>query len=121
MINRFGPGVGHLNYLAVPGVLIFEFLFVPVTSNHFLGWGISVYLTSHFSPGVGNLTAIFGKMSKSHCMPHLPHPAGLTLIGALGPRGKGKGGSCCVGRGGMMVCVFFRGGTLTRAVHLPNK
>ena len=26
MIDRFGPGVGHLNYLAVPGVRIFEFL-----------------------------------------------------------------------------------------------
>ena len=31
------PGVGHLNYLAVPGVGIFEFLFVPVTTNHFPG------------------------------------------------------------------------------------
>ena len=29
--------VGHLNYLAVPGVGIFEFLFVPVTRNHFPG------------------------------------------------------------------------------------
>ena len=34
-IDGFGPGVGHLNYLAVPGVGIFEFLFVPVTTNHF--------------------------------------------------------------------------------------
>ena len=34
--------VGHLNYLAVPGVGIFELLFVPVTTNHFLGWGISI-------------------------------------------------------------------------------
>ena len=25
LINRFGPGVGYLNYLAVPGVGIFEF------------------------------------------------------------------------------------------------
>ena len=37
MIDRFGPGVGHSNYLAVPGVGIFEFLFVPVTTNHFPG------------------------------------------------------------------------------------
>ena len=38
--DRFGPGVGHLNFLAVPGVGISEFLFVPVTTNHFLGWEI---------------------------------------------------------------------------------
>ena len=29
MIDHLGPGVGHLNYLAVPGVGIFEFLFLP--------------------------------------------------------------------------------------------
>ena len=40
--NRFGLGVGHLNYIAAPGVGIFEFLFVPMTTNHFPGWGISV-------------------------------------------------------------------------------
>ena len=33
LIDHFGPGVGHLNYLAVPGVGIFEFLFVAVTTN----------------------------------------------------------------------------------------
>ena len=33
MVDRFGLGVGHLNYLAVPGVGIFEFLFVPVTMS----------------------------------------------------------------------------------------
>ena len=38
-IDRFGPGVGHLNYLAVPEVGILEFLFVPVTTNHFPCWG----------------------------------------------------------------------------------
>ena len=69
MIDRFGPGVGHLNYLAVPGVRIFEFLSVPVTTNHFLGRGFQLYLTSHFCLGVGNLTAIFWKMSKSHPIP----------------------------------------------------
>ena len=47
----FGSGVGHLNYLAVPGVGIFEFLFVPVTTNHFLGWGISVIFDLTFLPG----------------------------------------------------------------------
>ena len=45
------PGGRVLNYLAVPGVGIFEFLFVPMITKHFLGWGISVYLTSHFCPG----------------------------------------------------------------------
>ena len=68
-MDRFGPGVGHLNYLAVPGVGIFEFLFVPVTTYHFPGGEFQLYLTSHFCPGVGNLTAIFWKMSKSRPMP----------------------------------------------------
>ena len=71
LIDHFGPWVGHLNYLAVG---MFEFLFVPVTTNHFLGCGISVYSTSHFCPGVGNLPAIFGKMSKSCSMPRLFPP-----------------------------------------------
>ena len=34
MIHRFGPGVGHLNYLAVPRVEIFEFLFVPAVGQY---------------------------------------------------------------------------------------
>ena len=29
LIDRFGPGMGDLNYLAVPGVGVFEYLFVP--------------------------------------------------------------------------------------------
>ena len=69
MIDCFGPGVGHLNYLAVLGVEIFEFLFVPMITNRFLGWGISVIFDLSFLPGVGNLTAIFWKMSKSRPMP----------------------------------------------------
>ena len=72
MIDHFGPGVGHLNYDAVPGVGIFEFLFVPATTNHFPGGEFQLYLTSHFCPGVGNLTAICWKMSKSRPMPRLP-------------------------------------------------
>ena len=47
---------------------------------------MQLYLTSHFCPGVGNLTSIFGKMSKSRPMRRLPPPpppASLTLIGAL--------------------------------------
>ena len=78
MIDRFGPGVGHLNYVAVPGVGIFEFLFVPVTTNHFPGGEFQLYLTSHFCPGVGNLTAICWKMSKSRPMPRL-HPRRLDI------------------------------------------
>ena len=72
MVDRFGPGVGHLNYLAVPGVGIG--MFVPVTTNHFSGGEFQLYLTSHFCPGVGNLAAILWKMSKSRPM---------TLISAL--------------------------------------
>ena len=37
LIDRFGPGVGHLHYLALsccPGVRIFEFLFVPVVGQY---------------------------------------------------------------------------------------
>ena len=47
MIDLFGPGVGHLNYLVVPGVGILEFL----TTNHFLGWGISGIFDLTFLPG----------------------------------------------------------------------
>ena len=42
LIDRFGPLVGHLNFLAVLGIGISEFLFVPVTTNHFLGWEIQL-------------------------------------------------------------------------------
>ena len=31
-MDHFGPGLGHLNYLTVLGIRIFEFLFVPVTT-----------------------------------------------------------------------------------------
>ena len=34
MIYRFGPGVGRLNYLAVPRVGIFEFLFVRAVGQY---------------------------------------------------------------------------------------
>ena len=51
MIDYFGPGVGNLNYLTVPGVGIFEFLFVPMTNNHFPGRGISVIFDLTFFPG----------------------------------------------------------------------
>ena len=37
VIDRFGLGIGHLNFLAVPGVGISEFLFVPMTTNRFSG------------------------------------------------------------------------------------
>ena len=38
-------------YLAVPGVGISEFLFVPVTTNHFSGWGNLVIFDLTFLPG----------------------------------------------------------------------
>ena len=34
-----------------PGVGIFEFLFVPMTIDHFTGWGISVIFDLTFLPG----------------------------------------------------------------------
>ena len=51
MIDRFRPGVRHLNYLAFPGIGIFEFLFVPVTTTYFPGRGISVIFDLTFLPG----------------------------------------------------------------------
>ena len=51
LIDCFGLGVGYLNYLVVPGVGIFEFLLVPVTTNHLLGWGISIIFDLTFLPG----------------------------------------------------------------------
>ena len=75
LINRFGPGVGHLNYFAVPGVGVFEFLFEPMTTNHFLGWEILVMFDLTFCLGVGNFAAIFWKMSNPRPMPRLsPSP-----------------------------------------------
>ena len=46
LIDRFGPGVGHLNYLAVLGIGIFELLFVPVTTNYFPGGEFQLYFIS---------------------------------------------------------------------------
>ena len=86
LINRFGPGVGHLNYLAVLGVGIFEFFVVPVTTNHFPGWGISVIFDLTFLPGVREFDSIFLENVKSPPYappsPPPPFPAGLTLTGA---------------------------------------
>ena len=71
MTNRFGSRVGYLDYLAVPGVGIFEF-FVPVTTNHFPSWGISVIFDLTFLAGVGNFTSIFLENVKSP--PYAPPP-----------------------------------------------
>ena len=83
-----GRGVGHLKYLAVLGVGIFEFLFVPETTNHFLGWGISVILTSHhfdltFLPRGREFYSNF--LENVEILPYAPPlaPSSLTLIGAL--------------------------------------
>ena len=62
MIDCFGPGVGHLNHLAVPGVGIFEFSFVPVTTNHLPGWEISVIFDFTFLPGGREFDSIFLEM-----------------------------------------------------------
>ena len=61
--QSFGPGVGHLDYLAVPGVGIFEFLFMPLTTNHFPGWGISVIFDLTFLRGGREFDSnFFGKL-----------------------------------------------------------
>ena len=73
LIDHFGPGVEHLNYVAVPGVGIFEFLFVPETPNHFLGWGISVILDLTFLPGGREFDSIFWENVK--VPPYAPPPA----------------------------------------------
>ena len=65
MIDRFGSRVGHLYYLAFPGVGIFEFLSVPVTTNHFPGWGVSVILDFPFLPGGGEFNSNFLENVKS--------------------------------------------------------
>ena len=84
MINRFGPRVGHLNYLAVLGVGIFEVLFVPVTTNHFSGWGNLVIFDLTFLPGGGEFDSNFlANVKIPPYAPPPPPPAGLTLIGAL--------------------------------------
>ena len=79
MIDRFGPGVGHSNYLAVPGVGIFEFLFVPVTTNHFPGRIFDLT----FLPGGREFDS--NVLENVKIPPYDPPPphAGLTLIGAL--------------------------------------
>ena len=69
LIDRFGPGVGLLNYLAVPGVGIFEFL----TKNHFLGWGISVIFDLTFLPGGREFDSSFWEKVK--IPPYAPPPS----------------------------------------------
>ena len=68
MIYRFGPGVGHLNYLAVSQVGIFEFL----TTNHFLGWGISVIFDLTFLLGGREFDSNFWENVK--IPPYAPPP-----------------------------------------------
>ena len=65
MVDRFGPGVGHLNYLAVPGIGISEFLFKPVTMNHLPGWEISVIFDLTFLPRGREFDSIFLENVKS--------------------------------------------------------
>ena len=83
------PGVGHLSYLAVPGVEIFELL---QTFDHksFPGWEISVIFDFTFLPRSKEFYCnFFGKRQIPALCPASPppstttNPAGLTLIGAL--------------------------------------
>ena len=71
LIDHFGPGGGRLNYLVVPGVVIFEF-FVPVTT--FPRVGILLYLTSHLCPGGREFYSNF--LANVKFLPYaLPYPA----------------------------------------------
>ena len=74
MVDHFGPGEGHLNYLAVSWVGIFEFLFVPVTTNHLPGWEISVILDLTFLPGGREFDSIFLENVKSPPYARFPSP-----------------------------------------------
>ena len=77
MIDCFGPGVGHLNSLAVPRVGIFEFLFAPVTTNHFPGVENSVIFDLTFLPGDREFYSNFLENVKipTYAAPPSPPPA----------------------------------------------
>ena len=63
------PGVGYLNYLAVPGDRDIRLFFMPVTTNHFPGWGISVIFDlTFFAQGKEILHQFFFKKRSN------PHP-----------------------------------------------
>ena len=82
--RRRGIGQGF-DQLLQPGgraFELFEFLFVPMSTNHFPGWGISVIFELTFFPEVENFTAIFRKMSNPRPMPRLS-PKPPPLIGML--------------------------------------
>ena len=79
LIDRFGPGVGHLNHLAVLGVGIFEVLFVPVTTNHFPGWGISVIFDLTFLPGEIDSNFLENVKSPPYAPPPPPPPGRLGI------------------------------------------
>ena len=66
-----------MNYLAVPGVGIFEFLFVPVTTIHFLGWGISVIFDLTFFPRGREFDSNFWENVK---IPPYPPPLSLEIL-----------------------------------------
>ena len=51
MIDRFSPGVGHLNFLAVAGVGISEFFVCVRDHKSFLGLGNLVIFDLTFLPG----------------------------------------------------------------------
>ena len=68
LVDCFGPGVGHLIYLAVPGVGIFEFL----STNHFLDWGISVIFDLTFLPGGREFDSSF--LENVKIPPYAPPP-----------------------------------------------
>ena len=84
LIDRFGLGLGHLTYLAVLEVGVFKVLLMPVTTNHFPGWRISVIFDLTFLPGGRAFDSNFLENVKSLLYAPLPPPPLPTgLYGAF--------------------------------------
>ena len=72
------PGGRAFELSCCPVVGIFELLFLPVTTNHFLGWGISVIFDLTFLPGDREFHSNFlenVKITPYGRPPPLPRPA----------------------------------------------
>ena len=79
------PGVGYLNYLAVPGDRDIQLFSVPVTTNHFPGRGISVIFDlTFFAQGKEILHQFFFKKRSNpqpmqRLLPPPPRPRRLHI------------------------------------------
>ena len=84
MIDRFGPGIGHLNFLAVSGVGISEFLVRARDHKSFLRVGNLVIFDFTFLPGDREFDSnlLENVKIRPYALPSPTPPASLTLIGA---------------------------------------